>query len=84
MQRLSEGATVDFHTKVNIDPLGSHCALCGRKTDAKLWFPVGWDAKVNRTDADPANTFSEAIWGWWPVGSECAKRFDAGTVVERN
>lgn len=81
--KLQDGSKIEFHAKVNIDPLGSHCALCGKKTNTRLWFPVGWDGKVNVEDADPNNPLSEAIWGWWPVGSDCAKQFLPGIVIER-
>jgi hypothetical protein len=84
MTKLVEGTQIEFHTKVNIDPLGSHCSLCGKRTTSKLWFPLGYDGKINATEADPNNPFSEAIWGWWPVGSECAKKFERGIVIERN
>ena len=84
MSKLDNGSGIQLHAKVNIDPLGSHCSLCGKPTNAKLWFPLDWAGKVDRTNADPANPSSEAIWGWWPVGNDCAKKFEAGIVIERN
>jgi len=81
---IGNGTKVELHTKVNIDPLGSHCSLCGRQTNARLWFPLGWDGLINTQDADQSDLASEAIWGWWPVGSECAKQFEHGVVIERN
>jgi len=84
MTKISENTAITFHAKVNIDPLGSHCSLCGRRTDSKLWFPLGWDGRINTKDADANDPYSEALWGWFPVGSDCAKKFDSGIVIERN
>jgi len=84
MATLLEGSAINLHTNVNIDPLGSYCSLCGKRTTSKQWFPLGWDGKINTQEADPANPYSEAIWGWFPVGSDCSKKFQLGIVVERN
>lgn len=69
---------VTFHNKVNIDPLGSHCSLCGRKTNAKFWFPIDWDDRIS------LELNAEQFKGWFPVGSECAKRFESGILIERD
>lgn len=72
------GDAITFHIKVNIDPLGSHCSLCGRKTNARFWFPIDWDDRLT------FEVEAEQFKGWFPVGSECAKNFDKGILIERN
>lgn len=76
-EAMKIGDQVAFHTKVNIDPLGSHCSLCGRKTQAKFWFQVNWNDEL----AMPSQVTEK---GFFPVGSECAKQFEAGITVERS
>jgi hypothetical protein len=77
------GDRVTFNTKVNIDPLGSHCSLCGRKTTARFWFPVNWDDILTMPDAG-TNVETDDHKGYYPVGSECAKSFDKGILIERH
>lgn len=77
------GDKVTFHANVQIDPLGSHCSLCGRKTSARFWFPVDWDDVLTLPDAG-INVETEIHKGYYPVGSECAKSFDKGITIERN
>jgi hypothetical protein len=77
------GSRVKFHNKVNIDPLGSHCSLCGRKTASKFWFPIDWDDKISLPDTNPL-VETKNHKGYYPVGSECAKKFESGILIERN
>jgi len=75
---LATGSQIKFHAKVNIDPLGSHCSLCGRKTDATLWIPLDWDDRISLE----INT--DDFKGYFPVGSECAKQFAKEIISERH
>ena len=79
---MDVGQQVTFHTKVNIDPLGSHCSLCGRKTNARFWFPVNWDDQITKHTED-TDIETESHKGFYPIGSECAKQFSKGIVIER-
>lgn len=80
---MNIGDQIAFHSKVNIDPLGSHCSLCGRKTFAKFWFPVNWHDVIALPDQG-INVETDNHKGYYPVGSECAKRFAKGVLIERN
>lgn len=75
---MDVGQQITFHTKVNIDPLGSYCSLCGRKTAARFWFPIDWN------DSITSEQNTEQFKGWFPVGNECAKKFAQGIIIERN
>jgi hypothetical protein len=79
---MNTGDQVTFHTKVNIDPLGSHCSLCGRKTNARFWFPIDWDDRITLHTED-SNIETHSHKGFYPVGSECAKAFSEGILIER-
>jgi hypothetical protein len=83
MKQIQHGSPITFHNNVNIEPLGSHCSLCGKKTTASNWFPLGWGGEVDVKNANSNDIYSDAIWGWFPLGSDCAKRFAPGVVVQR-
>lgn len=74
---IKPGDSITMHIKVNIDPLGSHCSLCGGRTKSPLWFPLNWDGTVDVT------TPADELFGYWPVGSDCAKQFDEGILIKR-
>jgi hypothetical protein len=77
MATLKHGDSIALHTKVNIDPLGSHCSICGGRTKSPLWFPLNWSGKIDATSPEAD------IWGYWPVGSECAKKFESGLLITK-
>jgi hypothetical protein len=81
--KIQHGTRIEFNAKVNIDPLGSYCSLCGGRTKNPLWFPLGWDGRVDVLGAFTEETIPETIWGYFPVGTECAKRFEKGILVKR-
>jgi len=74
---IKAGDQLMLHEKVNIDPLGSHCSICGGRTKSPLWFPLSWDGKIDVTSP------VEELFGYWPVGSDCAKTFEDGIVIKR-
>lgn len=63
------GDKIIFHSKVNIDPLGSHCSICGRKGQNFAWFVVDWDDRLLTEKNSQAK-------GSYPIGPECAKKLD--------
>lgn len=77
MTVLTQGNFVTLHNKVNIDPLGSHCSICGGRTKSPLWFPLDWSGKIDAVSPEVD------IWGFWPVGSECAKKFESKLLVTK-
>lgn len=77
------GERVTFHKNVNVGDLGDYCSLCGRKTKAKFWFPIDW-ADVLRLPDVAIGVETDNHKGYFPVGSECAKKFDKGILIERD
>jgi len=78
------GSKLQLHKNVNIDPLGSHCSLCGKRTKSRLRFPITWDGEVaTNLEVVAYESDLDAILGWFPVGSDCAKKFDSGIVSTR-
>lgn len=57
------------------------CAVCARKVGKNSWFvhlSISGNILHPASDADAG----QVSQGFWPVGSECAKKFDAGVLVK--
>lgn len=72
------GSVLAVHKKANIDPLFSHCCVCGKATKQPQ-FAVGinFDGKIEFGAGGSS--------GWrFAIGSECAKQFDADILEPVN
>jgi hypothetical protein len=72
------GSVLAVHKKANIDPLFSHCCVCGKATKQPQ-FAVGMNFDGELEAGAGGAT------GWrFAVGSECAKKFDADILEPVN
>jgi hypothetical protein len=66
----SVGSKVPIHSKANVDPLFSHCVICG-----KVMRKMGHTVSLNFDGLIDSTVSAENGWRF-AVGSECAKQFD--------
>jgi hypothetical protein len=68
------GSSFTVHAKANIDPLFSHCCVCGKSTKQPRYaVGLNFDGELE-VGAGGSN-------GWrFAVGSECAKKFDSAIL----
>lgn len=60
----------------------SHCVQCGKETgESAKWVQVyGGGVVWAKSEGEPER---DGGWmGWFPVGSECAKKFERGVLYE--
>ena len=70
----------DFINWVAPKQSGEHnsCVQCGRKVGKNSF----WVHVSNAGEILPANVESVDSQGYWAVGSECAKKFDAAVLIK--
>lgn len=58
------------------------CICCGKPTDAKLFINTieGPDAVFSHITEQDMAAHGKYTQGWFPVGSDCAKKFPKGYV----
>jgi hypothetical protein len=59
-----------------------HCEVCGRRLrDGRLFVEVVDGGSVHDPATGPADVHDPGYLGFFPVGPECAKRFEPGIAV---
>jgi len=73
----------DFPASEKFDGSMERCNICGRKLGANLYaVEVTNGGSVHDPATGPADINDSGYMGFYPVGSECTKKFGAGIAVK--
>lgn len=80
MSKFKQGDSAPFHPS---HAGNNYCVVCNRKVgESPLWLGVVnggevWDYRLGEPDLNDSG-----YMGHYPVGSECAKKFEEGVLIE--
>jgi hypothetical protein len=69
------GDQAPFHPNSTAE-VTDHCIVCGNPTPAaRFWVEVVNGGDLREQDGLRADNRDAGYMGWWPVGSECRRKF---------
>lgn len=82
--KITAGGSLNFaEPKSNVEWDEAFCVQCGRKVGADAWYVEVIDGgDIRMQDGTEADMSDAGYMGCWPVGNECAKKFDSKVLFK--
>ena len=83
---ITAGETATFaEPKSNVDWNDNYCNECGRKAGKNpFYIEVVNGGEIRLQDGTEADVNDAGYMGFWPIGSECAKKYDPRVLTKLN